>query len=226
MSLLKEVTKDKEVQEEPKAGDVKDLDKPDVGPTEPDGWSVGHLANHGIILSCDGFQLKLDIDELNKLFDIAEDGEPGEVRDENGNIVLVEPTENSIVLTRVNDEIYPSGVVLNLKTLKDMGIEQGDPKDDKDTAASDVTMNPVEEGVKAAYRRVGKKITRGFRVTSGYRKGRIVANMKTAFKPRAKASTRMKLSIAGRKKKFVRILKSKRTRKKSLSKRLARMNAR
>ena len=226
MSLLKEVTSGEEVKKEPKAGVVKDLDKPDVGPTEPDGWSIGHLANHGMILSCDGFQLRLGIDELNQFFDIAEDGEPGEVRDQNGNIVLVEPTENSIVLTRVNDETYPSGVVLDLKTLKEMGIEEGDPEDDEGLEPANVTINPVKEGVKAAYRRSGKKIKRGFRVTSGYRKGRVVANIKSAFKPRAKASTRMKLSIAGRRKKFVRILKSKRTRKKSLSKRLARLNSR
>ena len=117
-------------------------------------------------------------------------------------------------------------MVLDLKTLKEMGIEEGDPEDDEGLEPANVTINPVKEGVKAAYRRSGKKIKRGFRFTSGYRKGRVVANIKSAFKPRAKASTRMKLSIAGRRKKFVRILKSKRTRKKSLSKRLARLNSR
>lgn len=230
MSLLKEVTadeKDVEVKDAPKAGEVElDVDNK-VGPTEPDGWSVGSLASHGLILSCDGFQLRLDLDQLNKFFDIAEDGTPGEVRDQNGHVVLVEPTDNSIVLTRVNDTVYPAGVVLDLATLKEMGIEQGESEDDDEESEEDVTIDPaVKEAIKVAYRRAGKKIKKGFRVTSGWRKGRVVANIKTAYKPRAKASTRMKLSIAGRKKKLIRVLKSKRTRKKSLSKRLARMNSR
>lgn len=219
MSLFQEIAGDK------KSGTVTISKDKIAGPTVPDGWSIGHLANHGLILSCDGFQLRLDIDQLSHLYNIAEDGEPGEIKDQNGRIVLVEPTEDSIVLTRVNDETYPSGVVLDLKTLKEMGIEQGEanPEDDKITTDLNVT---IKEGFKTAYRRSGKKIKRGFRVTSGFRKGRVVASLKTAFKPRAKASTRMKLSIAGRRKKFVRILKSKRTRKKSLSKRLSRMNSR
>jgi len=223
MSLFLEIAGEKK--EDPPGDVTIDKDKV-VGPTVPDGWSIGHLANHGLILSCDGFQLRLDIDQLSNLYNIAEDGEPGEIKDQNGHVVLVEPTEDSIVLTRVNDETYPSGIVLDLETLKEMGIEQGEPEDAADEEDEDVTIEPVAEGIKAAYRRAGKKIKKGFRVTSGYRKGRVVANIKTAFKPRAKASTRMKLSIAGRRKKLVRVLKSKRTRKKSLSKRLARMNAR
>lgn len=225
MNLLREITKgdepDKAVtdvdgHEEDAAGDV-------VGPTTPSGWSVGSLANHGVILSCDGFQLKMDLNELNKFWDIAESGEPGEVHDENGKVVLVEPTEDSIVLTRVNDPVYPSGVVIGLDTLKDLGIEPDDGSEEKEEGPA--PEDTMKEGIKAAFRRSGKKIKKGFRVTSGIRKGRVVANIKTAFKPRAKASTRMKLKIAGRKKKLIRVLKSKRTRKKSLSKRLARMNA-
>jgi len=220
MWLLKEI--DDEVE-----GVEPDEETPaDVGPTTPDGWSVGHLATHGLILSCDGFQLKLDIDELNKFFDIAEDGSPGEIKDQNGRVVLVEPTDDSIVLTRTGDDVYPNGVVLDLKTLKELGIEQKEIEselDDGDEPIDD-KIDQVKEAVHTAYRRAGKTIKRGFRVTSGYRKGRVVANIKTAYKPRAKASTRMKLSIAGRRKTIIRVLKSKRTRKKSLSKRLVRMN--
>lgn len=217
MNLLKEVNDEVE-------GVAPVEATPIVGPTTPDGWSVGHLAQHGMILSCDGFQLKLDIDQLNKFFDIAEDGTPGEIRDQNSKIILVEPTDDSIVLTRTGDTVYPSGVVLDLATLKEIGVEQDDSEQQ---AEEDGTIdNVVDEAVKAAYRRSGKKLKRGFRVTSGIRKGRVVASLKTAFKPRAKASTRMKLKIAGRKKKVIRILKSKRTRKKSLSKRLHRMNSR
>jgi hypothetical protein len=191
----------------------------DPEPAVPEGgWSVGHLSHHGLILSCDGFTAKLGPEDLQKFFDIAEDGEAGEIHDQNGDLILVEPTEDSIVLTRTGDKIYPSGITLDLKTLKELGIEQGkaEPEETPDV--------PVEEGVKRAYRRSGKKIKKGFRVTSGYRKGRVVASLKTAYKPRAKASTRMKLSIAGRRKKFIRLLKSRRTRKKSISKRLRRMN--
>jgi hypothetical protein len=197
--------------------------QPAVEPAVPVAWSVGHLGHHGLILSCDGFTVKLDGEEMQKFFDIAEDGEIGEINDQNGDLILVEPTENSIILTRTGDKVYPSGITLDLVTLKELGIEQG-----KEDEEAEKTAEPEEamEGVKYAYRRAGKKIKRGFRVTSGYRKGRVVASMKTAYKPRARASTRMKLSIAGRKKKFVRLLKSKRTRKKSLSKRLARMNKR
>jgi len=220
MNLLKEVNDEVEGVE-PESVEAPD----DIGPATPDGWSIGHLAQHGMILSCDGFQLKLDIDQLHKFFDIAEDGSPGEIKDQNSKIILVEPTDDSIVLTRTGDEVYPNGVVLDLATLKEIGVEQDDvEQQDDDTIEQD--GEAVEEGVKMAFRRSGGKIKRGFRVTSGIRKGRVVANMKTAFKPRAKASTRMKLKIASRKKKIVRILKSKRTRKKSLSKRLARMNNR
>lgn len=291
MNLLKEVT-DEVAGVEP--------EEKSSGPAVPDGWSVGHLSNHGVILSCDGFSMKLTIDALNDFFDIAEDGEPGEIKDQNGDVILVEPTDDSIILTRTGDEVYPSGVTLDLETLADLGIvqDEGDPEEDDESEGNDVTIDPIDEavkfgkkddsgsipvllngekigeitssgydrvmrrsasggyevyithngkkikdsdmilgdlkrrlenklreGVKTAYRRAGKKIKRGFRVTSGFRKGRVVSSIKNAFKPRAKASTRMKLKIASRKKKLVRVMKSKRTRKKSLSKRLVRMNA-
>lgn len=226
MNLLREIAKGDDPEEvvaiapEDKAGDI-------VGPTTPEaGWSIGSLASHGVILACDGFQLKLDIDELNKFWDIAESGIPGEVHDENGKVVLVEPTDDSIVLTRVSDKVYPSGVVLDLDTLKDLGVEVDSQNDEIAEPDEDTIESKVSEGVKTAWRRSGKKIKKGFRVTSGHRKGRIVTTAAGAFKPRAKASTRMKLRIAGRRKKIIRVMKSKRTRKKSLSKRLARLNSR
>jgi hypothetical protein len=218
--------------------------------TPEEGWNVGHLAHHGILLSCDGFVAKLDLEQLNVLFDYAEDGESGEIRDHDGDVIYVEVNDNNIVLSRDGDETYPSGVVLDLDTLKEMGIEQhdaatsevdGQPTTDDDDAESDDTMDSeaapeeeaaaepdeeLEEGVKRAYKRVGNKIKRGFRVTSGWRKGRVVSSAKAASAPRAKAKTRMKLKIAAKRKKIVRILKGKRTRKKSASKRLATMNKR
>ena len=233
MKLLREVTK----------GDTEEDVEASVSPspsTPEGGWNVGHLANHGILLSCDGFSLKLDIDQLNILFDLAEDGESGEVKDHKGDAVYVEVLDDKIVLSRQGDKTYPHGVVVDLDTLKEMGIEQHEAsgpegvaqpdedaaeEEDDDTIAS-AEDEELKEGIKRAFRRSGKKIKRGFRVTSGFRKGRVVASAKGAFKPRAKASTRMKLKIASRKKKIVRIMKAKRTRMKPLSKRLVKMNKR
>lgn len=236
MKLLREVTK-KTDQVEASVS---------TGPVSPEeGWNVGHLANHGIILSCDGFSMKLDLDQLNVLFDLAEDGESGEVKDHAGNPVFVEVMDDHIILSREGDETYPQGVIVDAKTLKELGIEEHEdteddeedtqedeeqPKDDQVDNEADDTIDrddeQLKEGVKRAFRRAGKKIKRGFRVTSGFRKGRVVANIKNAFKPRAKARTRMKLKVAARKKKIVRIMKAKRTRMKPLSKRLVRMNKR
>lgn len=203
-----------------------------------DGWNVGHLAHHGILLSCDGFSMKLDIDQLNAMFDLAEDGESGEIRDHDHRVVYVEVGTDGIILSRNGDETYPQGVKLDLDTLKEMGIEQHEsgPEDglpggkDGDTIESDAEVmapgNEIKEGVKRAFRRSGNKIKRGFRVTSGFRKGRVVASAKSANKPRAKASTRMKLRLAGKRKKIVRVLKGKRTRQRSASKRLVAANKR
>jgi len=236
VKLLREVTAEEQPVE----------DTTSTGPVTPEGgWNIGHLANHGILLSCDGFSMKLDLDQLNALFDLAEDGESGEVKDHAGNPVFVEVLDKGIVLSREGDKAYPQGVMLDLKTLKEIGIEEHDasgknqieepgPEEEDEDAEADDTIKQddeiddeqLKEGVKRAFRRAGKKIKRGFRVTSGFRKGRVVANIKNAFKPRAPARTRMKLKIAARKKKIVRILKAKRTRMKPLSKRLARMNKR
>lgn len=216
-------------------------------PIVPDGgWNIGHLANLGLLLSCENFSARLDLNNLELLFDIAESGEPGEIRDHDGRILEVDPTGESIILRPRDDPDFPNGVVLDAAALKDMGIEAYEEEDDDPTSEFDsledgdtVTDDDLDrggydalgedvlgEGVKRAYRRVGKKIKRGFRVTSGFRKGRVVASAKAAFKPRAKASTRMKLKIAARKKKVIRVMKGKRTRRKSSSQRLARMNKR
>lgn len=225
MKLLREVTAKKPVE-----------DGSSTGPVAPeDGWNVGHLANHGILLSCDGFSMKLDLDQLNALFDLVEDGESGEVRDHRGDAVYVEVLPDQLVLSRQGDTTYPQGVIVDLKTLKELGIEphaEEQPEEDDGSDEEDATIDAegpeeeLKEGVKKAFRRSGKKIKRGFRVTSGFRKGRVVASVRGAYKPRAKARTRMKLKIASRKKRLVRIMKAKRTRMKPLSKRLARMNKR
>ncbi len=215
MSLLREVTE---------------------APIEPffpeDGWNIGILADLGVLLSCDGFSLRLDDHNLNRLFDLAEDGEFGEVRDHSGRIIEVDPADDGIVVKVRGDDSFPTGLLLDLDTLKEIGIEQHEEAEDEpesefdDLDAGDTVaeFDELDEGLKRAYRRSGKKLKRGFRVTSGFRKGRVVANARSAFKPRAKASTRMKLKLASRKKKFVRLLKGKMTRRKPTSKRLVRLN--
>jgi hypothetical protein len=213
------------------------------GPVTPEGgWNVGHLAHHGILISCDGFSMKLDLDQLNALFDLAEDGQDGEVYDHDDNPVFVEIGDGTIVLSREGDKAYPTGVVLDQTTLKEMGIEEHEaeqPIEGAEGPGQDDTIDPeavdveaaepeveLEEGVKRAFRRSGKKIKRGFRVTSGWRKGRVVSNIKNAYKPRPKARTRLKLRIASKKKRIIRLLKGRITRRKPLSKRLVAYNKR
>lgn len=216
--------------------------------TPEGGWDVGHLANLGMLLSAENFSLRLDDTNLDILFDIAESGDPGEIRDHSGRIIEVVPTEDSIILSPRDDVDFPNGIVLDMATLKEMGIEQHeeekeddptsefDSLEDDDTVSSDDLQHSgydalsdddvIAEGIKRAFRRSGKKIKRGFRVTSGFRKGRVVASAAAAYKPRIKASTRSKLRLAAKKKKLIRILKGKRTRRKPSSQRLARLNKR
>jgi hypothetical protein len=206
--------------------------------TPTGGWSVGDLANLGMMLSSDDFSFRLDSHNLNVLFDLAENAEDGEVRTTKGDILEVSTRENDIVIRLQDDDTFPNGLLIPLKTLKDMGIDQYEEDDGEsveqpasefedlnadDTIVAEDYVN-LDEGIKKAFRRSGSKIKRGFRVTSGFRKGRVVASAKAAFRPRAKASTRMKLKIAGRKKKIIRIMKGKRTRRRPMSKRLVRMN--
>lgn len=213
MKLLQELSKEEKIDDSPAVPE--------------DGWNVGHLGNHGILLSCEGFIVKLDVDQLNALFDIVEEGGDGEILDHEGRKVYVEVSDENIVLSRANDKVFPNGVMLDDKTLAEIGIER--PEEAEDAEATEDTIeadDELKEGVKRAFRRQGKKIKRGWRVTSGFRKGRVVASPKSAFKPRAKAKTRMKLKVAAKRKKIVRLLKSKITRRKPLSKRLRMMNKR
>lgn len=202
-----------------------------------DGWSVGHVGHLGIQLFCDEFNASFDTHNLNLLFDFVEDGEDGEVRALDGRIIEVRITDEGIVLAARGDESLPNGIRLDARTLKAMGIEEyeeeqkeqeGEPESGFEPLPTDDTMQskfePLEEGVKRAYRRVGKKIKRGFRVTSGFRKGRVLSSAKAAYRPRKKASTRSKLRIAAKRKRAVRLLKGKMTRRKPTSIRLARMN--
>jgi hypothetical protein len=207
MSLLREITKRDEEEE---AAD--DAGETSSGPVTPeDGWSVGHLANHGMLLSCDGFTLKLDIDQLNKLFDLAEDGESGEIKDHAGEAVYVEVDHPRIILSRNNDDTYPEGVVLDAETLKEMGIEQHEQEreqqpekpEDKDAEGDTMDNGELEEGIDADDQPTKK--SRGFKITSDFRKGQKVA----AELPKTK--TRIKPHLASRGRRIVRLLRGRRT---------------
>lgn len=203
----------------------------------PDGWNVGHLANLGLILSCDGFSIRLDLDNLNLLFDAAENNSRIDLKDHDGNQVSVMPADNGIILIPKDNLDFPNGLLLGIEALKEMGIEQYEEMEDElDTLGDESNQeedldqlgdeDTIEEGIKRAFKRSGKKIKRGFRVTSGFRKGKVVMKASSAYKPRKPAKTRMKMKIASRRKKVIRILKGKRTRRKPLSKRLVKMNKR
>lgn len=177
-------------------------------PKKPDGWNIAEHAG-GLLLSSTGFSLDITEDELDRLVAILNKGGVGEIKDNDGDVVTVEVTDDSIILTRADDKLYPHGIVLPIEDFTEY---------EEDAAA------PIIEGLRPAFKRVGKKIKRGFRVTSGRRKGQVVSNPSTAYKPPIAASTRNKLRIAAKKKKLIRALKSKMTRKKGISIRLRRMN--
>lgn len=181
-------------------------------PFIPKKWNIGILPNNGVLISSDDFLLKLDEHNFDDLLELISSKKSGEIRDRRNDLIFVEPADKrSFIITRQGDRKYPSGIVISLAEIKDI----------ISFARREVNL---EEGVKRAWRRSGKKIKRGFRVTSGIRRGRVVANIKTAYKPRAKASTRTKLRLAAKKKKVIRVLKGRITKRKPLHKRLVKLN--
>lgn len=180
-------------------------------------WNIGILPAGGVLLSSDNFSLKLDAKNFGEFLRLVADKKSGEIRDRRLDLIFVEPGDGkSFILTRQGDKTFPSGIQLTIKQIADIAQFVTGEKEDE----------PVAEGVKVAFRRSGQKIKRGFRVTSGVRKGRVVANIRTASKPRAPAATRVKMRLASKKKRVIRVMKGRLTRKKSLSKRLVRMNRR
>lgn len=179
-----------------------------AGPKAPDGWNIAEMAG-GLLLSADGFVMQIDDSQLDDFVAALNTGGVSEIKDADGDVVTIELSDDDVILTRANDKIYPHGIILPIDAFTEF---EDDPK------------APILEGVKPAFRRVGRKIKRGYRVTSGRRKGRVVVNPATANKPPISGATRNKLSIAAKRKKFIRAMKSKMTRRKSASIRLRRMN--
>lgn len=192
-------------------------------PIVPTGWNVGQLANFGLLLSTRGFSIRFSIDELNKFFDVVESGEI-ETITVNGQQLTVEPRDDGINLIPVGNERFPNGLILDLETLKELGVESDELDEPESEFDPLENQDTIDEGVKPAYRRKGRKLRRGYRVTSGFRKGRVVSKISSAFKPRAPASLRTKLRLARRRKTVMRILKGKITRRKPTSRRLSALN--
>jgi len=176
-------------------------------PKAVDGWNVAHL-NGGMLFSAEDFMVQFSSDQVDKFIEILNGTADGKLRDSNGDTILVHPERAHVVLTRVNDKVYPGGIILPVDAFSD--FDDGD--------------EPIIEGLKPAFRRVGTKIKRGFRVTSGRHKGQVVVNPATAHKPPVSGGTRAKLRAAAKRNKLVRALKSKLTRHKGPSIRLRRMN--
>ena len=175
-------------------------------PREAQGWTFGELGG-GLLFSTDGFILQLSAEQVDRFIEVLNSGSPGTVVDINGDMVHVySPERDNVILKRVGDRIYPGGIILPVDVF------------------SEVDDEPIIEGIRPAFRRVGSKIKRGFRVTSGRRKGRVVVDPKTANKPPIAGNTRAKLRAAAKRKKLIRALKAKLTRRKSASIRLRRMN--
>ena len=170
------------------------------------GWNVAHLAS-GLLLSSDDFMLQLSAAQVDAFIDVLNSGKEGKIRDNHGDVVIVIPNREQVILRRVNDKTYPNGIILPVEAFSEF--------DDSEK---------VTEGLRPAFKRVGSKIKRGFRVTSGRHKGQVVSNPATAHKPPVSGRTHAKLSAAARRNKLVRALKSKLSRKKTASIRLRRLN--
>lgn len=176
-------------------------------PATVNGWSVAHLGG-GLLLSASDFTLRLGASEVDKLLGLLNDGRDGVLRDVDGRKVHVSPSQDALVLTRPDDRVYPHGIILPVDAFSE--LDKGDA--------------PIIEGLRPAFRRVGGRIVRGYRVTSGRRKGQVVADPATAHHPPVPGRTRAKLRAAAVRKRLVRALKAKLTRRRSVSIRLRRLN--
>lgn len=114
-------------------------------PRAVEGWNVAELAG-GLLLSTEGFILQLSTEQVDKFLEIMNSGRAGTVRDANGDLVNVSvPDRDHVILTRVGDETYPSGIILPVTAFSEV---EGD--------------EPVIEEKLPAFQRKGAKIKRVF----------------------------------------------------------------
>lgn len=179
-----------------------------IKPVQVDGWNVAHLAG-GLLLSTTDFSVQFSKKSVDELIDIMNSGQEGHVRDADGRPVTIIPQRSFVVLVKANDKVYPGGIILPVDAFSEFDGDEPEK---------------VTEGLEPAFKRVGNKIKRGFRVTSGHHKGQVVMNPETAHKPPVSGITHAKLRAAAKKNRFIRALKSKMTRKKSTSLKLRRLN--
>ena len=85
--------------------------------------------------------------------------------------------------------------------------------------------NVIEEGFQRQLKKVGGKVKKQYRCTSGQKKGRIVSEPSACAKRKDPKKKRLGKKVARMKKGIIRV-KSQRTKKKQLSKRITRINRR
>lgn len=105
-----------------------------------DGWNVAHL-NGGLLLSADDFMVQFNKAQVDKLIVALNDATDTRIFDNAGDVIIVHPEKDHVVLTRVNDKTYPNGIILPVSVF------------------SDFTGQPVQEG-HHRYTRVGARIVR------------------------------------------------------------------
>lgn len=89
-----------------------------MNPVKVDGWNVAHLAG-GLLLSATDFMLQLSSAEVDTFLLLLNMGRPGTVKDVNGDTVQVTPELRYVILKRVNDKVYPDGIILPVKAFSE-----------------------------------------------------------------------------------------------------------
>jgi len=93
-----------------------------MNPVKVDGWNVAHLAG-GLLLSATDFMLQLSSAAVDDFLLLLNLGRPGKIKDVNGDIVFVTPELRYVILKRVNDKVYPDGIILPVKAFSELENE-------------------------------------------------------------------------------------------------------
>ena len=124
-----------------------------MNPVKVDGWNVAHLAG-GLLLSANDFTLQLTPTEVDNFLLLLNLGRTGKIKDTNGDAVFVTPELKYVVLKRVNDKVYPNGIILPIKAFSEFENE----------AETEVKENLSEEK-RLVFFRSKNKIIHGIRET-------------------------------------------------------------